>query len=66
MKVSLHIIINWKLQLSPLGFEQLSQYAKFKVDFHHVYIRVWKDPQQKNFDLPYLATDDIIQETIKF
>lgn len=30
-----------------------------------MYIRVRKDPQQKWFNLPYLATNDGIQETIK-
>lgn len=46
-------------------FEQLSGYAKFKADFHHVYIRVRKDPDKKWFNLPYLAIDDVIAEVIK-
>lgn len=46
-------------------FKQLLGYAKFKAYFHHIYIGVWMDPQKKMFDLPYLTTDDDIEEVIK-
>lgn len=39
MEASIHATIKQKLQLSPTVFEQLSRYAEFKADFHHVYIR---------------------------
>lgn len=32
----------------------------FKADFHHVFIRVSKDPMKTWRELPYLATDDFI------
>lgn len=65
MEASICMAINQKSQLSPTMFKQLAKYAEFKVDFHHIYIRVRKDPQQKWFDLPYLSIDDAIQEVIK-
>lgn len=39
-------------------------YEKFKTDFHHVSIRVWKDYEHKWYDFPYLAMDDAIQAFI--
>lgn len=64
-EASLPIAINQKPRLSSTVNEQLLEYVEFKADFHHMYIRVRKDPQQKWFDLPYLSTDDAIQEFIK-
>lgn len=52
--------INRKPQLTPTHFEKLQEYMEFKADFHHVSIRVWKDPEKKWHNLPYLATDDVI------
>jgi len=46
-------------------FEKLAEYVEFKEDFHCIYIKARKDLQQKWSDLPYLATDDAILETIK-
>jgi len=46
-------------------FEKLLGYSDFKANFHYVEIWVRKDPQQKWFDLPYLATDDAIEEVVK-
>lgn len=43
----------------------MSKYEEFKEDFHRAYVRARKDPQQKWFDLPYLAMDDATQEVIK-
>jgi len=60
MDASLRMAINQNLWLSLMVFEQLSEYAEFKADFHHVYIRARKVLQQKWFDLLYLATDNII------
>lgn len=65
MEASIRMTINQKPHLSPTLFDQLAEYVEFKVDFHHIYIKAWKDPQQKWFDLPYLATYDAIKETIK-
>lgn len=36
--------------------------VEFKADFHCIYIWTWKDSHKKWFDLPYLATDDSIEE----
>lgn len=52
--------INRKPQLLPTVFVNLKGYVEFKADFHHVAIRVRKDPAQKWYDLPYLAIVDAI------
>lgn len=65
MQASIYMVINQKLQLSSTVFEKILGYAKFKVDIHCVYIQAWKDPRQKWFDLPYLTTDDAIEEVVK-
>lgn len=65
MEVSIRTTINQKPWFSPTVFEQLSGYTKFKVDFHHVYIRARKDLDQKWYDIPYLATDDAIVKVLK-
>ena len=65
MEMCINIAINQKPQLSPTIFEQLSRYVEFKADFHNVYIWGRKDPKKKWFDLPYLATDNAIEEVIK-
>jgi len=60
MEASIRAAINRKSRLSPTIFEQLSEYVEFKVKFHCVSIRAWKDPKKKWYDLPYLAMDDAI------
>lgn len=52
--------INIKLWLSPTIHNSLQSFAEFKENFHHVFIRVQKDPTKTWHDLPYLATDDMI------
>lgn len=65
MEASIRMAINQKLQLSPTMFKNLLGYAELKVDFHNIYVQLHKNPNQKWFDLPYLATDDVISEVIK-
>lgn len=65
MEVRIHMAINQKPYFSPTMFEKFSGYAMFKAGFHHVYILACKDPDQKWFDLPYLATDGVIAKVIK-
>lgn len=65
MEVRICMTINQKWWLSPTMFEQLSRYAEFKADFHHVYIQAQKDLEKKWFDLPYLDNDDTISKVIK-
>jgi len=57
--------INHKLRLSPTVYASLQRFAKFKADFHHVFIREWKDPMESWHNLPYLATDDVIFPVLK-
>ncbi len=45
-------------------YTNLQGYVEFKADFHHVSIRVRKDPTQKWYDLPYLATYDAIDAVL--
>lgn len=60
MELRFLMVINQCPWLSLTMYEQLSKYVEFKVDFHRIYIRARKDPQQKWFDLPYLVTEDAI------
>ena len=59
--MSARLGINCKPRLSPIG------YASFlcKADFHHVFIRAWKDPTKTWHSVPYLATDDDIFEVLE-
>lgn len=52
--------INRKPWLSPTIYNSLQSFADFKVDFHHVFIRAWKDLMKTWHDLPYLVTDDVV------
>ena len=39
---------------------------EFKADFHCVSMRAQKDPDQKWYDLPYLATDEAIMVVLHY
>lgn len=41
-------------------YTNLQGYIDFKVDFHQILIRVWKDPAQKWYDLSYIAINNAI------
>ena len=60
MEMNIIMGINRNLWLSPIVYNNLHSFTVFKVDFHHVYIRVRKDPVKKWNELPYLAIDDVI------
>lgn len=60
MEMNILMAISRKPRLLPTVFSNLQGYAEFKADFHNVAIRAWKDPVQKLYDLPYLATHDAI------
>lgn len=64
MEMNIHMAINRKSRLLPTVFDQLTEYVEFNVDFHHVSMCTWKDPKQKWYDLPYLATEDVIIATL--
>lgn len=36
-----------------MAYNSLQSFAEFKIDFHHVFIRVWKDPMKMWCELPY-------------
>lgn len=59
MEMSINMAINSKPWLSPIVLDQLAEYVEFKMDFHYVSMRAWKDPEKKWYDLPYLTTDDM-------
>jgi len=42
------------------SFYELTEYVEFKLDFHHVFMHARKDPEQKWYVLPYLATNNVI------
>ena len=60
MEMNIRMGINHKPWLSPIVYNSPQSFTEFKVDFHHVYIRVRKDPTKKWKELPYLATNDVI------
>jgi len=60
MEMNIRMGINRKPRLSPTIYNSLQSFIEFKVDFHHVYIKVHKDPVKKLNDLPYLATNNVI------
>lgn len=64
MEMNIHMAINHKLQLSSTVYTNLQGYAKFKSNFHHVSIRVQKDPPWKWYDFPYLEMDDAIDAVL--
>ena len=64
--MSIHMAINRKPSFTPTNFEKLQEYVEFKVDFHHVSIRAWKDPEKKWHDLPHLARDDAITAVLNY
>lgn len=45
-------------------YANLQGYAEFKACFHHVAIKARKGPTHKWYDLPYLATDDVIDAVL--
>lgn len=45
-------------------YANLQSYAEFKADFHQISISARKDPVQKWYDFPYLATDDAINAVL--
>jgi len=60
MEMNIRMGINCKPRLSPTVYNSLQSFTEFKADFHHVYIRVRKDPMKAWHELPYLAMDDVI------
>ena len=65
MEMNIQMAINHKPWLSPTIYASLQSFAEFKADFHHVFIRVLKDPTKTWHDLPYLATDDVISAVLE-
>jgi len=45
MKMNIHMAINRKPWFSSIVFYQLIEYVEFKMEFHHVSMCVWKDPE---------------------
>ncbi len=60
IEMSIWMGINSKLWLSPIVYASLQSFPEFKENFHHVFIRAWKDPTKTWHNLPYLATTDVI------
>ena len=64
MEMNIRMAINHKPKLSPTVYANLQGYAKFKANFHNVFIRAQKELAQKWYDLPYLAIDDAIDAVL--
>ena len=66
LEMDLHMVINKRPRLSPILFMQLMAYAEFKVNFHSVSIRAWKDPKHTWHKLPYLVSMIDVQEIVGY
>lgn len=66
MEINIWMGINRKPRLSPIVYTILKRFAEFKVDFHHVFIRVQKHPAKTWHNLLYLAIDDVIFSFLEF
>lgn len=60
MEMNIRMGSNNKPSLLPTIYNSSQSFAEFKSDFHHVFIRVRKDPMKMWHELPYLAIDDVI------
>ena len=60
MEMSICMGINRKPWLPPTIYANLQSFVEFKEYFHHVFIKVRKDPTNTWHNLSYLATDDAI------
>jgi len=61
MEMNIKMGINCKPRLSLTVYNSLQIFTEFKADFHHVFIKVQKDPTQTWRELPYLVTDVIFE-----
>jgi len=60
MEMNIGMGINCKPRLSPTVYNSLQSFTEFKVAFHHIYIKVWKDPTKTWHEVLYLEMDDFI------
>lgn len=58
LSMDLHMVVNQYPKLSPRLYEQYDNITTFKVDFHRVFIKAWKDPIKIWHPLPYLVIED--------
>lgn len=65
MEMNIRMGINRKPRLLPTVYNNLQSFSEFKVDFHHIYVKVRKDPIKKWNELPYMAADDIIFDVLR-
>ena len=65
MEMNIRMGINYKPQLSSIVYTSLQSFTEFKVEFHHIYLRVCKDPANKWNKLPYMAIDDVIFDVLE-
>jgi len=60
MEMNIRMEINRKPMLSPTIYNSLQRFVEFKADFHHVFIKAWKEPTKMWHELPNLAINDVI------
>jgi len=60
MEMNLRMWINRKSRLSPMVYNSLQSFAKFKAGMHNIYIRACKDLNKQWTSLPFVAIDDAI------
>jgi len=63
--MDLHMLVNQCPILSPSLYQKYTFVAKFKVDFHRIYLQARKDTMKTWNPLPYLVTEDDIVTLIQ-
>jgi len=65
MEMNLRMGINCKPWLSPIVYNSLQSFAKFKADLHSISIRAHKSPTKKWSELPFVAMGDVIFDVLE-
>ena len=65
MAMNIKMVINRKMQLSPIFYNNLQSFVEFKVDFHHIYLMECKEPAKEWNELPYIAKNFVIFDVLE-
>lgn len=65
MEMNIRMGINHNPWLSLTFYNNLQSFIEFKADFHHIYLRMFKDPMKKWNELPYMVIDDVIFDVLE-
>lgn len=63
--MDLHMVVKNHPRLSPSLYHQYNAVAKFKAEYHRIYVQAQMDTMKTWHPLPYLATKDDISTLIQ-